>query len=231
MKIKGLNKTTLLDYPGRVACTVFLGNCNMRCIYCQNSSLILNPQSEPDIPEEDFFSFLEKRKDILQGVCITGGEPTLSPDLSSFIKKIRSYSLDVKLDTNGLNPDVIDDLISNSLINYIAMDIKGPLYRYSEITGISDDMLGNIQKSCNIIMNSKIDYEFRTTTTDSLLSVSDFENIGKWLKSARAYYIQPFVDSSLVLTKGLKSPSKEQLLQFLSAISPYIENSFIRGMD
>jgi pyruvate formate lyase activating enzyme len=147
MQIHGFNKTTLLDYPRHLAATVFLGGCNMRCPFCHNSSLVLHPESVPVIPEEDILSYLLKRKNILEGVCITGGEPTLSSKLPDFIEKIRSLGLKVKLDTNGSRPDVLKKLVNDDLINYVAMDIKNSKEKYSLTTGIDNYNTDNITES------------------------------------------------------------------------------------
>lgn len=231
MIIRGLNKTTLLDYPGRVACTIFTGGCNLRCQFCHNSSLIVSTDLESTISEKEIFAFIEKRKNILQGICITGGEPTLNPDLEDFIRKIRAYHLLIKLDTNGLRPDVINNLISNSLIDYIAMDIKGPLDDYRNITQTPNLDISQIQKSIDIIKQSNIDYEFRTTVVSELHNDNSFEEIGRLLKGSRAYFLQPYKESEGVLCPGLSIPTRDSMEKYLTIARKYIPCSSIRGLD
>lgn len=231
MIIHGLNKTTLLDYPGRLAATIFLGNCNFRCVFCQNSSLILNPSSQPVLAEEEVLSFLLKRKNILQGVCITGGEPTLSADLPQFIAKIKAIGLPVKLDTNGYLPDVIHNLIDDGLIDMVAMDIKNSLPGYAKICGLKDMDLSRIEASAACLMQGKIPYEFRTTVVKDYFYEQTFEEIGYWLKGASSYYLQSFRDSETVLSQGLKSPSKEELTQYRNILLKYMNSVSLRGVD
>lgn len=234
MKIHGLNKTTLLDYPGLVAATVFTGGCNFRCQFCQNSSLILNPDGEPTIPEDEFFSFLNKRKGVIKGVCITGGEPTLDPDLISFIAKIKSLGFRVKLDTNGSRPELLKTLIDRSLIDMAAMDIKGPLEDYPAISGVPGLNLSGIQESVSILMdsgkNNIIDYEFRTTVCAQLFCEESFHKIGKWIQGAKSYYLQCFQDSDMVLTSGLTAPSREDMEKYREIMLAYVPNTSLRGL-
>lgn len=235
MIIHGLNKTTLLDYPGHLACSIFCGNCNMRCIYCQNSSLVLSPDSEPIISEDELFSFLNNRKNILQGICISGGEPTLSKDLPDFISRINDLGYKVKLDTNGTNPEMIEYLIKNKLVQMIAMDIKGSLDDYCQIAGISPShsnaIIEGVKKTAALLIESGIEYEFRTTLSHNMLSKDSFVQIGKWLQNAKAYYLQAYVESPLVMTKGLIPPTYDELELYRQILIPYIPNTFIRGID
>ena len=231
MEICGLNKTTLLDYPGRTACTVFTGNCNFRCVFCHNSALVLSPALQEMIPEEDFFAFLDKRRGILQGVCITGGEPTLMPDLSDFIKKIRSYSYPVKLDTNGYRPEVLRDLLEDKLIDMVAMDIKTDRDRYPLITGIKDLQLKRLDESIELLMKSGIEYEFRTTVVKEYFDEEAAENIGKWLKGAKCLYLQQFKDGEGVMQSGLHCALKEDMEEYVKILSKYIDKVGLRGVD
>ena len=200
MKIHGLSKTTLLDYPSHLACTVFTGRCNMRCPFCQNGELVLCPDSEPGIPEEDFFSFLDSRKGRLEGVAITGGEPTVNADLVDFIKKIKERDLLVKLDSNGLRPDVFKYLIDNSLIDYAAMDIKSSKEGYPLASGIKNIDISAIEESVNILMSSSIEYEFRTTVMKELHTEKEFRSIAEWIKGCNAYYLQSYRHSETILS-------------------------------
>lgn len=230
MNIYGYQKTTLLDYPGHVAATIFTGGCNFRCPFCHNSDLVLNPSFSAHIPEEEIFNFLKKRKNVLSGICITGGEPTLQTDLSEFIKKIRSLGYNIKLDTNGYQPDVIADLLNQNLLNYIAMDIKAGLSNYSRVCGKSDVNTNQILKSISIIENSNIEYEFRTTVVKEFHSKKDFYEIAQILPPKSFYYIQSFKDSGNILIPGLSSYNIEILNKYLSIVKTSIPNSFLRGI-
>ena len=178
MKIYGLNKTTLLDYPGHVAAAVFLGGCNCRCPFCQNGDLVLRPESQAEIGEEELFAFLKKRKGILSGVCITGGEPTLEKELGELAGKIKEMGYLVKLDTNGLRPEVVGELLEDGLLDYIAMDVKNSMERYGETVGLEKIDVGKIRETIDLMMASGIDYEFRTTVVKELHGKKDMEAIG-----------------------------------------------------
>lgn len=229
MNICGYQKTTLLDYPGHVAATIFTGGCNFRCPFCHNSDLILNPTTL--IPEEEIFAFLKKRKNILSGTCITGGEPTLQPDLSDFIEKVRSLGYKIKLDTNGYLPEIIQDLLNKKLLDYIAMDIKAGFSNYVKVCGIQNFNMDTIKKSISIIENSGIDYEFRTTVVKELHSEQDFQEIIKMISPQSSYYIQSFKDSGNILTPGLSSCNIDTLNHYLSLVKTKIPNSFLRGVE
>lgn len=230
MQIHGLNKTTLLDYPGIVASTIFTGCCNFRCPFCQNSDLVLDPSSQPVINEEEVISHLVKRKGIVQGVCITGGEPTIQKDLKSFIIRLKDLGLKVKLDTNGYNPEVIEELLELNLLDYIAMDIKSSLNDYSRAAGIDIDTTV-IQRSVNLIMNSGIDYEFRTTVVRQLHDKETFIEIGNLINGCEKYFLQGFVDSERVLMQGLSSYSKIEMDEFANTLKGYVKNIEVRGVD
>ena len=201
MEIHGLNKTTLLDYPEHVACTVFTGHCNMRCPYCQNADLVLYPESQPVLDEEEFFAFLKKRAFSLEGVCITGGEPTLQKDLKDFIKKIKERSLNVKLDTNGTNPALLKELIDEKLIDYAAIDIKSSKENYGRCMGIENYDTSAVEESVSILINGDLPYEFRTTVVKELMGREDFVSIGNWLKGAKQYFLQSYEESGRILYK------------------------------
>ena len=173
-KIHGLNKTTLLDYPGRVAATIFLGGCNFRCPFCQNSGLVLRPGNEPVIPTEEVLSFLKKRQGILEGVCISGGEPTLLPDLADFIREIRSLGYPVKLDTNGTHPWILKDLFEQDLIQMTARDIKACPDNYPSLTGLMHPDLDAVKETVDFLLHHDYDYEFRTTVVRELHNEKDF---------------------------------------------------------
>lgn len=231
MKICGLNKTTLLDYPGMVAATIFLGGCNFRCPFCQNGALVMHPDTEPEMDPEEVINFLKKRRGILDGVCITGGEPTLAPDLADFLRKIKELGYLIKLDTNGARPKVVKALAADGLIDKVAMDIKTCLSRYPVLSGIAAPDLSAISESVDFLMNGKLDYEFRTTVVKELHSKDDFVEIGKWIAGAKAYYLQAYKESADVLQPGFNSYSYEELKhfqQFLLQTIPLVE---IRGID
>ena len=194
--IGGVQKTTLIDFPGKIAAIVFTQGCNFRCGYCHNPSLLINKSELNNYTEEDFFSFLQTRTGKLDGVVITGGEPTLQSGLYDFIKKIKQMGFAVKLDTNGTNPDVIEKLLNDNLLDYIAMDIKAPIEKYENIvcTNIKQE---NILRSIYLIINCKINYEFRTTVIKSQLSFDDFDKIGQMINGAKRYYMQKFVPSEI----------------------------------
>ena len=230
-KIHGLNKTTLLDYPGRVGATVFLGGCNFRCPFCQNSGLVLHPGQEPVIPEEEVFTFLKRRQGILEGVCISGGEPTLCPDLEDFIRKIRKLGYPVKLDTNGTHPEILKHLFSEGLIQMTAVDIKACPGNYPSLTGLMHPDLAAIRETVDFLLHSNYDYEFRTTVVKELHNEQDFLEIGQWLGGAKAYYLQAYKDSDEVLQPGFSSYSQEELEHFRGILKETIPLVEIRGID
>ena len=225
MILSGLQKLTLLDFPGRIATTVFTNGCNMRCPFCHNASLVVGRADM--ISEEEFFAFLESRRGRLGGVCVSGGEPTLNSDLPDFIKKIKSMGFEVKLDTNGTNPDMLDHLISEGLVDYVAMDIKSSEKRYSDVAGRCID-IDSIKRSIDILLSGKVDYEFRTTVAKPLFSTGDFTEIGKMIKGAKRYYLQGFLDSGDIVGEGMSAYSEAEMKRFLSEITPFVSNSQIR---
>ena len=231
MLLKGLQKLTLLDFPSKMACTVFSGGCNFRCPFCHNASLVIGSRllESPTLPEEEFFSFLEKRKNILEGVCVSGGEPTLSPDILSFLYNIKKLGFLVKLDTNGSMPSVIADAVSEGLVDYIAMDIKNSKESYPKTVGIENYDVSNIAESAELIMRCGIDYEFRTTLVRELHTEGDMISIGKWLTGAQRYFLQTFLDSGDLLTEGCSSYDKNETEHLLSLLKEYIPNAQIRG--
>ena len=231
MYICRLNKLTLLDYPEHLAATLFLGGCNFRCPFCQNSSLVL-PERFPDaIPVEEVLSFLKKRSSMLEGVCITGGEPTLQKDLPEFIAAIKQLGLKVKLDTNGNLPDLLSYLLDEKLLDYVAMDIKNSPAKYPLTVGIPDFSIANIEKSISILQDSSIPYEFRTTIVKELHTQEDMHHIGKWLAGSPVLFLQSFVDSGEILQGGLSPHSKETLLEFQAILKTYIDKVELRGIS
>jgi pyruvate formate lyase activating enzyme len=228
MKIKGLQKLTLLDYPGRLAATIFLGGCNMRCPFCHNASLVVRPDAT-EITEEELFAFLESRRGKLSGVCVTGGEPTLNPELPSFISKIRALGYSVKLDTNGTNPDMLAALIDGGLVDYVAMDIKTSIENYGKVSGVPNIDTSKIERSIDLILRATIPYEFRTTVVRELHTASDFYSISRRIEGARAYFLQSFKDSGDLIEDGFSSYSEAEISSLLDIVKVYIPNAQIRG--
>lgn len=228
MLISGLQKLTLLDYPGRIAATVFLGGCNFRCPFCHNASLVLGG-NDIRISEEELLAFLKSRAGKLQGVCITGGEPTLYRELPSLIYNIKELGFLVKLDTNGTNPELLNSLIVNGYIDYCAMDIKSSKEKYHILSGVDNLDIKPIERSVEILLSSEIEYEFRTTVVNPYHTKEDFQKIGEWIRGARAYFLQGFRDSGDIISPSCTGYDTKTLAEFLSAVTPYVPNAQIRG--
>ncbi|MDO5564034.1 MAG: anaerobic ribonucleoside-triphosphate reductase activating protein [Eubacteriales bacterium] len=230
MKIAGIQKVTLLDYPENIACTVFLRRCNFKCPFCHNMELVTNIQSNNDLDEDTFFQFLDTRHNKLDGVCITGGEPTLNNELINFIKKIKQKNFKVKLDTNGTKPEIIKEIINENLVDMIAMDIKSSKENYEILCGTKTNF-DNIIESIQYIMNSNIDYEFRTTCVKPLNKKEDFESIANLIKGANKYFLQNFRKIENVTPPNLSSFKKSELEEFKNIIKPYVKRVEIRGVE
>ena len=231
MKICGLQKTTLLDFPGRVAATLFTGGCNFRCPFCHNSGL-LSGDAEAAYSVREILQFLEKRKRILEGVCITGGEPTLQPDLEDFIRDIRSLGLAVKLDTNGYRPDVLKALCQKGLLDYAAMDIKAGRDRYETAAGVCGLDMKRIDESIRFLLEGHLPYELRTTVVRGIHEAEDFRQIGPWIKGCRRYFLQVFKDSEDILVpQAYDAFSAEEMRAFMELVRPYAEEVSLRGID
>ena len=229
MIIKGLQKTTLLDFPGKVACTVFTAGCNFKCPFCHNASLVISPDTSDTISEEEIFAFLKKRRGILDGVCITGGEPLLQRDIEDFIKKIRELGLAVKLDTNGAYPERLRSIIDNGLVDYVAMDIKNSKEKYALTAGADVD-IEKISESVRILMESDVEYEFRTTVARELHSPEDIQSIGEWIAGADRYFLQSFTDSGEIIGDGYSAYSPQDMGALLETVKQYIPSSALRGI-
>jgi len=231
INIKGVQRTSLIDYPKKVCAVVFVSKCNFRCPYCHNAELVLDEIKE-DIPPEEILEFLEKKRKWLDGICITGGEPTLHRGLIDFAKEVKKKKFLVKVDTNGTNPPMIEKLLKKKLVDYIAMDIKAPLDKYDLSAGAKVNKK-DIQKTINLLMKSKISCEFRTTVVPGLFDEKDAEEIGKWLKGARKFCIQQFRNIDGTLDKKFQDvrpyPPKK-LKEFKKILSNYIKNVEIRGV-
>ena len=231
MKLGGLQKMTLLDFPGRVACTVFTVGCNFRCPFCHNSSLVLSP-AVPELSQDDFFAFLEKRQGLLDGVAITGGEPLLQPDMPVFLEKIRTLGYAVKLDTNGAFPDRLRTVLEAGLVDYVAMDVKNSREKYEQTTGVAG-ILPQVEQSVALLRAGKTPFEFRTTLVDELHEPADFTAIGQWITGTERYFIQGFVDSGDILGGGdcFHAASPEKAAACLEAVRPFVPNVKLRGVS
>ena len=227
MLIKGLQKVTLLDYPGQVACTIFTGGCNMRCPFCQNASLVIHIDEER-LEEEEFFSFLNSRIGKLDAVCISGGEPCLQKDLKEFIQKIKEMGFLVKLDTNGCFPEMLSSLLQNHLLDYVAMDIKNQKEKYDLTSGIHAD-LDKIEESIHLLQNSGIPHEFRTTVVLEFHEPSDIVKIAQWVNPSKLY-LQRFRDSEDVIQDGLHAYSEEEMQKLKENALKENEHVYLRGL-
>ncbi|MCR5824562.1 MAG: anaerobic ribonucleoside-triphosphate reductase activating protein [Lachnospiraceae bacterium] len=239
MVIHGLSKLTLLDYPEHLACTVFTGACNFRCPYCHNASLVLEPHKCPIISEDEFFEFLKSRKGKLEGVCITGGEPTLQKDLPEFIEKIRHLDFKVKLDSNGYKPDILWDLIRSEAVDMIAMDVKNCKEKYAMTIGIANDAfdVDEIDRSIQMLKSTGIKHEFRTTVVRELHELSDMEKIAEWIAGDSPYFLQAYKEADDVIYKFEDSHepfscyTEIEMQRLLGAVRRYVPNAHIRGEE
>ena len=228
MIIHGLQKMTLVDYPGKVAAILFTGACNFRCPFCQNASLVLNPGSEPVIEDEEIFSYLKKRKGMLDGVVVTGGEPTVHGDLLDFMKRIKDLGYSVKLDTNGYRPDVLKAAVEGGYTDYVAMDIKNSLSSYPETAGVPHIFTSLIQESISYLLENHIPYEFRTTVVHELHSDEDFESIGKMCAGCSNYFLQSYSDRGDIINPIFSSPTAEEMERYIKILRKTIENVSFR---
>ncbi len=229
MKIHGLQKMTLLDFPGKVACTVFFGGCDLRCPFCHNAELI--DGTAPAVMEEaELLDFLKKRQGLLDGVAVTGGEPLLR-DLVPLAEKIRELGYPLKLDTNGTHPERLREILDRGLAAYVAMDIKNSPDRYAETCGLETMDLGPVRESVSLLMEGKTDYEFRTTVVDELHDENSFREIGKWIRGAKRYYLQKFTDRETVPFEGFHAPADEKMLAWREIAREYVPSAELRGVD
>lgn len=229
MEIQGLQKMTLLDYPGKVACTVFLGGCDLRCPFCHNGELV-EGEAPAALDDGELTAFLQKRQGLLDGVCVTGGEPLLRPGLPGLLDGIKNLGFPVKLDTNGNHPDRLVRLWEQGLVDYVAMDVKNSPERYPETVGVPGLDLTPVRDSVAWLLEGHVEYEFRTTAVRQLHDAASFQAIGRWLQGARRYYIQNFVDRDTVLRAGLSGFEKAELEAFASLVRPFVERVEVRGV-
>ena len=233
MKLYGLQKMTLLDFPGRVACTVFLNGCSFRCPWCHNYELAVE-SAEPVMEEEEFFAFLKKRVGLLEGVAVTGGEPCLSPELPAFLRKVREMGFLTKLDTNGAHPDMLEQILREGLADYVAMDIKNSPGKYlltAGLAGNAEALLGRIRRSIGLIMELAPDYEFRTTVISQFHEEKDFAEIGEMIRGAKRYFLQSFTDRDTVPYGGLGAPGADELQRFAAQVRRFVPDVQTRGTD
>ena len=229
MKIHGLQKMTLLDYPGKVACTVFFDGCNFRCPFCHNAEL-LGAGFPPLMDDTELLAFLEKRKGLLDGVCLTGGEPLLQKQLPELMKRIKDMGFALKLDTNGSFPQLLSDMIDQDLVDYVAMDIKNSPQRYAETVGRERLDLEAVKQSVALLLQGKVDYEFRTTVVSQLHDEDSFHGIGQWIRGAKRYFLQCFVERETVLMPGLTPPTEEELRRYAEIARKYVPETDVRGV-
>ena len=230
MDIQGLQKLTLLDWPGRVACTIFLGGCDFRCPFCHNRDLVTGPLPAA-MDSGELLAFLAKRKGLLDGVCVTGGEPLLRPGLEGLLEEIKALGFPIKLDTNGSHPQLLARLWSLGLVDYAAMDIKNSPERYGETAGVPGLDLGPIRESVSWLLEGHVDYEFRTTLVRELHRPEDLDAIAAWLAGAPRYYLQNFVDSGNLIGRGYHGFTAEQLQGFAERVRPFFGAVELRGID
>lgn len=233
MKIVGIQKLTLLDYPGRVACTVFLNGCNFRCPYCHNAELL--GDGEEVMTVAGLLAFLRKRQGILEGVCITGGEPTLHPELPALLGEVRALGYAVKLDTNGYRPEILEAVLDQGLVDYVAMDLKNGPEGYAETVGLAQVELAKIRQSIRLLMDSPVDFELRTTVANPLHSGETITSMANWLRETTngkpipRLFVQPFVDRDTVPVGGFSAPTGAELEQFCRILGPCAERVELRG--
>jgi pyruvate formate lyase activating enzyme len=230
MNIGGIQKLSLLDYPDRTCCTIFTVGCNYRCPFCHNASIIQSQRSKPEISQDEVITFLKKRISLIDGVCITGGEPLLQDGLEDFIRKIKPLGFCVKLDTNGSFHGKLKQLIESGLVDYVAMDIKNAPDCYGRTVGVNNYNLASVKESAALLLSNVVPYEFRTTVVRELHTSKDILAIAQWIKGAERYYLQSFVDSGDVMESGLSGYSKEDMQSFQELVRTLIPSVELRGV-
>lgn len=229
MKIHGFMKTTLLDYPGKVSCIVFTAGCNLRCPFCHNSFLVTDISSEREISQNQIFEYINKRKGILDGVCISGGEPLLNDDIFDFVRKIKETGLLVKLDTNGTFPEKLKKAVEEKIVDYVAMDIKNTDEKYAQTVGIENFDTAPINESIDFLLLNKVDYEFRTTVVREFHTAEDIENIAKRISGAKKYFLQTFIDSGNLIGSNLHGYSSGEMNKLKETAQQYVVDVIVRG--
>ena len=230
MRILGLQKLSLLDFPGKVAATVFTGGCDLRCPFCHNAPLVLPGRGTSALDAGAVLDFLASRRGLLDGVVLSGGEPLLQPDAADFLAEVKAMGFAVKLDTNGCHPDALADILDRRLADYVAMDIKNSLEKYPWTVGVPGFDTAPVERSARLLMEGPADYEFRTTLVRPFHEVGDMETIGRWLRGARRYYLQAFVDSGDLVGGGCAPFTPEEMEGFLQAARPFFQSAALRGL-
>lgn len=230
MVLHGFQKMTLLDFPGRVACTVFTGGCNFRCPFCHNALLVTQLNESERYSEDEILDFLKKRVGLLDGVAITGGEPLISDDILFFAEKVKNLGFAVKLDSNGSYPERLERAVNEGLVDYVAMDIKNSKELYAETAGLSFFDIAPIERSVSFLMEEKVDYEFRTTVVNGFHTVESIENAAKWIAGAKRYFLQNFIDSGCLIGDGITGVSKEEMVLMREAAVKYVPSVELRGI-
>ena len=230
MRILGLQKLSLLDFPGKVAATVFTGGCDLRCPFCHNAPLVLPGRGTSALDAGAVLDFLASRRGLLDGVVLSGGEPLLQPDAADFLAEVKAMGFAVKLDTNGCHPDALADILDRRLADYVAMDIKNSLEKYPWTVGVPGFDTAPVERSARLLMEGPADYEFRTTLVRPFHEVGDMETIGRWLRGARRYYLQAFVDSGDLVGGGCAPFTPEEMEGFLQAARPFFQSVALRGL-
>ena len=231
MDFSGWEKLSLLDYDNRISCTLFTAGCNFRCPFCHNGPLVLDPSKAPKIPWDDIMEYLKKRKNVLDAVCVSGGEPTLMPDLLDKLSDIKSLGYLIKLDTNGTRPEVVEIAAHQGLVDYVAMDIKDSFEKYPAITGTLNLDLDAIQKTIHFLMSGEVDYEFRTTLIAEYHTEKDMEEIGSYLQGAKRHFLQRYIDNQDCIAHGLHMVPYQKALVFQAILQKYITEVSLRGYD
>lgn len=230
MVFHGFQKMTMLDYPGNVACIVFTAGCNFRCPFCHNAMLVTEITNDEIYTQEEVLSYLAKRKGVLDGICISGGEPLMHEEMYDFIKKVKELGFLVKLDTNGSYPDRLKFLIDEKLIDYVAMDIKNSPEKYALTIGVKDFDITPVYESIKILLEGKTDYEFRTTVVRELHTAQDIVEIGEMINGAEKYFLQQFIDSGNLISGGYTALNKEEMTFFREISAKYAKNAELRGL-
>lgn len=230
MNIQGIQKMTLLDYPGKVACTVFLAGCNLRCPFCHNSEL-LDGTAETVMDDIELLAFLRKRQGLLDGICFTGGEPLMRRELPALLEQVKQLGYPVKLDTNGTFFDRLQLVVSEGLVDYVAMDIKNDAAHYAQTSGVSSLDMSSVNKSISYLINGNVEYEFRTTVVDEFHNEESFREIGRMIQGAKHYYLQAFIDRDSVAYAGFHAPEPAKIREYAEIVRPFVDSVGVRGVE
>lgn len=231
MRICGLQKLSMVDFPGKLAATVFTGGCDLRCPFCHNAPLVTRAAEQPELSRQEVLDFLRSRRGLLDGVVLSGGEPLLHPGAADFLREVRDLGFSVKLDTNGCHPAALAEILERRLVDYVAMDIKNSPEKYPQTVGVPTFNLDPVRESVRLLRGGTVDYEFRTTVVQGLHTPADMESIGRWLEGAPRYYLQRFVDSGDLVGSGCRSPEPEELRALAEAAAPWFQEVQLRGVD